>query len=117
MGIKNSQPSYSIQTPFVFPFLFLRTAGLWIDESASYFYCFYGFLLHIFLMGGFSTLLAVYFFRMVEQGNILEMADALNVLLTSFGVSIKAIWFVVKVKKVLEMKQKLEELLKQKKDE
>jgi hypothetical protein len=54
---------------------------------------------------------------MVQQGNILEVVDVLNVLMTTFAITLKTIWFVVKVKKVLEMKQNLEELLKQKKDE
>jgi odorant receptor len=112
MCIKNSKPSCTVQTPFVCPFLILRILGLWIDGSASDLYCFYGLVLHVFTTVGFTLILAVYFVQMVQQGNVLEMADALNVLLTSFGVSVKAIWFVVEVKKIQKMKKKLEELLK-----
>jgi hypothetical protein len=103
---------FNYQETFKFPFLVLRVFGLWIDDSSSDLYCAYGFVAHVFSMSSFTPLLAVYLYQMTLKGNVQEMADALNVLLTTIGVSVKAIWFVDKVKKIQMMQNGLNELLK-----
>lgn len=97
--------------PFNVPFYFLKNLGLWQEKESSWFYRLYGVLLHVFLMVIPTFCHSIYLYNMFIVGSIEDLSDVLSFLLSFFGVTFKAIWFVTSLMKIKEILTTLRDLL------
>lgn len=102
---------FEFLVPFRIPHFFLKVLGLWPSKKSSQFYSLFGFGLLVFFMGIFTFSHTIYLIQSLKVGTILEISNILNILLTVYGVILKAFWFIVKRQKVKEMIDTLKKLV------
>jgi hypothetical protein len=106
-----SRTTMVVIPPLKFPKFIIRKVGLWQKDTDSWFYLFYGITLNLIFIVSISFCQGVYLYEKFQEGNIQEIADVLNVLVTMIGITSKAIWFVVKMQKFKKMLKTLNKLL------
>lgn len=98
-----------VREVFRLPFKVMKISGFWQNESSSWLYRFYGFFMHgIFI--SFFMLFQVFYFFHVESTQ--ELLDCIGTWLTVFGEFFKSLYWMSQMKKILELVNDLENLVK-----
>lgn len=99
-------------SPFKIAIFFIKWFGLWLTPTATWQYRLYGIVLHLLLVELSTICLTIHMVNMFRVGSVQELSDVMSILFTLFSIILKTTFFLLKFEKIIEMLDRLENLLR-----
>jgi hypothetical protein len=96
---------------FKIPKLLVKKIGFWHDDTSKK-HKMFAFLVHLFLIEYNTLSFGMKSFKMWQHGAIREFSDAFQIFMLTVSLSLRSIWFVMKLEKIKKVFIVFEELLK-----
>lgn len=99
-------------SPFKIAIFFIKWFGLWQTPTATWQYRLYGFVLHLLLVELSTICQTIHMVNMFMVGSVQELSDVMSISFALFAITLKTIFFLLKFEKIIEMLERLENLLR-----